>query len=109
MMGLLQQKALLTATVLGCVLFSSAALAQQSMTVEELEAYIEKKKSELTEALAQRDQTAEKQAALEAQRAEQVARQERLEKELRELCDEREEAEPGSLDGCLKEMNLPAQ
>lgn len=83
--------------------------AQQSMTADELAAFIEEKKAALDKAIEQRDVTLEKQAELDKKREEQLARQEEIEQELRSLCEEREEADPGSLDSCLQEMNLDAE
>lgn len=90
----------------GLLTIALNATAQQSMTVEELEAYIEQKRTELDAAIDQRDVTLEKQAELDQKRAEQEARQQKLEEELRTLCEEREAAEPGTLEACLKEMDL---
>lgn len=88
------------------LILSSAASAQQAMTVEELENFILKKKTDLTDAIEQRDETLDKRAELDQKRTEQAQRQRALEQELRSLCDKREEAEPGSLETCLKELNL---
>ncbi len=90
----------------GLLTMAVNATAQQSMTVDELEAYIAEKKAKLTEALDQRDATLEKQAELDKKRAEQEARQQKLEEELRTLCEDREATEPGTLDACLEEMDL---
>jgi len=106
MIALSSRTARLTAVALGLLMLSVGASAQQSMSVDELEAYIEKKKDELNAAVEQREETAMKQEALEEKRAEQLARQERIEQELRKLCDEREEAKPGSKAACLQEMKL---
>ncbi len=91
------------------LLGAGSAMAQQSMTVEELEAYIEKKKQALQNAVEQRDATLKEQEAIEKQREEQQARQQQIEQELRELCEQRETTEPGSLQACLEEMNIAAE
>ncbi len=90
----------------GLLFIGAAANAQQSMTVEELENFILKKKSELNEAIKQRDDTINKRAELDLKRTEQAQRQNDLEQELRTLCEEREAAEPGSENACLAELNL---
>lgn len=88
------------------LLIGTVANAQQSMSVEELENFILKKKSDLDRAIEQRDETIDKRAELEKKLTEQAQRQQEIEQELRTLCEERDEAEPGSLDACLKELNL---
>jgi len=93
----------------GLLLICAAVNAQQSMSVQELENFILKKKSELSEAIEQRDETLDKRAELEKKRAEQAERQEAIEQELRTLCEERDAAEPGSLDDCLAELNISPQ
>lgn len=110
MMGLVSRttlKAFSVATVaIGFVVLTSVTHAQKSMTVEELEVYIQEKKDELGDSIKKRDASVEKQKELESMLAEQDARQAEIEQELRTLCEEREEAEPGSLVACLDEMNL---
>lgn len=90
----------------GLLILSAAASAQQSMTVEELENFILKKKAELTDAMEQRDETLDKRAELDKKRTEQAQRQQALEQELRTLCEERDKAEPGSLEDCLNDLDL---
>jgi len=101
-------KTALKATIVGTGLLfiCSAANAQQSMTVEELEDFILKKKSELSESIEQRDATLDKRAELEQKRAEQAEREKALQDELRSLCEERDAVEPGSLDACLAELDI---
>ena len=104
-------KMAIKATIAGICLqvICVSANAQQSMRIEELENFILKKKSELSEAIDQRDSTLDKRAEIEQKRTEQAERQQALEDELRALCDEREAAEPGSLNACLSELNIPAE
>jgi len=90
----------------GLLFICGAANAQQSMTVEELEDFILKKKSELSESIEQRDKTLDKRAELEQKRTEQAEREQALQDELRSLCEERDAVEPGSLDECLAELNI---
>lgn len=115
MMGLLGQAKLRFSrlgvlVVVFCVALFGAGTttAQQSMTVEELEAYIEKKKQSLQNAVDQREATLKEQQAIEKQREEQQARQQQIEQELRDLCEQREATEPGSLQSCLEELNITA-
>lgn len=91
------------------LLGAGSAMAQQSMTVEELEAYIEKKKQALQDAIDQREATLKEKQTIEKQREEQQARQQQIEQELRDLCEEREATEPGSLQACLEELNIAAE
>ena len=100
-------KSILGATaVASCLLVTTFAQAQQSMTVEELEAFIKEKKDALIATEKDREANLEKKEKLESMVAEQTERQEKIEQELRSLCDQREEAKPGSLSSCLSEMNL---
>ena len=100
-------KALFSAAVAsGFLFFASAVQAQQEMSVEELEAFILEKKAALDASVEDRDSNMEEQKKLGSMLEEQEAKQKKIEQELRALCDEREEAEPGSLSACLDEMNL---
>lgn len=92
----------------GLLLLTMTAHGQQAMTIEELETFIKEKKEALNTSIEQRNETMEKQKELDAKLAEQESRQQRIEQELRSLCDEREDAEPGSLGACLTEMGLEA-
>jgi len=79
---------------------------QQSLSVEELEAYIEKKKNDLAAAQQQRELTAEKQRLIAQRREAQKQRQIELENELRELCAKRETTNEGAAARCLQEFNI---
>ena len=79
----------------------SPAFAQQALSAEELQAYIEKQQVALDAVIANRDRT---QAALEAKRKaheEQTAKQEAIEARMKKLCEEQEEIQPGSMENCL--------
>ncbi len=93
----------------GLLSFANVVIAQQSMSPAELEAHIKEKKAELEAAIMQREATLAKRAELEKNREQEVERQKDLELELRTLCEERETADPGSLDACLTELNIEAQ
>jgi len=91
---------------LSAALFVPAAMAQQEMSTEELQVYIAEKQAELAKAIEQRDRNAEKRAEIAELKAQQMARQETLEQELRNLCAESDQTEPGSLADCLSQFNL---
>ena len=82
----------------------SFAAAQQTMTIEELEAYIEEQKAALAQVEANRAETAEKAEEINAALQEQEARQAEIEAEFKALCEEQDKLNPGSLDTCLAEL-----
>jgi len=87
------------AVVIG--LTASTAMAQQSISPEELQALIEKKQAALQAAIENRDKTQReleaKRVAFEAQQAEKV----KIEAKMKELCEEQEALKPGSMDDCM--------
>jgi len=90
-----------TSLLISVVLLASTAHAQQkSLTIEELEQYIQEQKATLEEVKANRDETEKKaqevRDALEAQEARRVL----LEEELDMLCTEQETLKPGTYDEC---------
>jgi chromosome segregation ATPase len=95
-------RSVLAATIFVCVTLSSmGAVAQQTeMSVEQLEAYIKKRKDALEAAISNRDQTNAKVREVQEAMAEQDARREQLQNEVDELCLERDAMEPGSYDDC---------
>ena len=92
--------------VIGLNVAAPAVQAQQSMTVEQLEAFIQEKREKLQMAIEERDATVERQQAMNEKLEEQVVRQQQIEQELRNLCNEREEVQPGSLTQCLIELDI---
>ena len=82
-----------------------AIAQQQSMTIEELEQYIEEQKAALEEVKANREETEKK--ALEVREALEVqeARRTLVEEELEMLCKQQEELKPGSYEDCKSNKN----
>lgn len=83
----------------------SAAVAQdsapQEMTLDELEAYIAEQKAALESVIANKEKT-EREVENVQQALEQItARESEFVAEIEALCDEREELEPGTREGCL--------
>jgi len=79
--------------------FSASAHAQSAagtMSVEELEAFIEEQKEALEAAIAERDRNMAAQKEIEEQLEAQKAKQAEIEKELEVLCDERKQLDPDS-------------
>ena len=85
-------------------LVPSISAAQQTMTIEELEAFIEEQKAALAQVEANRAETAEKAAEVNAELKKQEARQAEIEAEFKALCEEQDKLNPGSLDACLAEL-----
>jgi len=85
---------------------SSVAYAQEALSVEELEALLERKKAALDGSIEEREVTAEKQREIVGLLAIQDAENEEIEEELRILCKEHDEVESGSLEECLVDMGL---
>lgn len=86
---------------MSATLVSGLVSAQQkSMTIEELEQYIEEQKAALEEVIINRNETEKK--ALEVREAleEQDARRQLVEEELDMLCTEQEALKPGTYEEC---------
>ncbi len=81
------------------------AVAQQSMTVDELQQYINEQKEALAQVEANRAETAKKAAEVKAALMEQEARRAEVEAEFKALCEEQDKIKPGSMDDCLAELN----
>ena len=73
---------------------------QKSMTIQELEQYIQEQKVALEEVKANRDETEKKAQQVRAALAEQEARKALAEEELDMLCKVQEELIPGTYDDC---------
>jgi len=94
-------KPLIISVCMSAAIVSELAGAQQkSMTIEELEQYIQEQKAALEEVIINRDETEKK--ALEVREAleEQDARRQLVEEELDMLCTEQEALKPGTYDEC---------
>jgi len=87
------------------LLAATATQAQQAMTVEELEAYIEEQKAALVEVEANREKTTEEVEKLQADLAVEEEKRGSVEKEIDSLCKEQEEIREGSYDDCLKDFS----
>jgi peptidoglycan hydrolase CwlO-like protein len=83
---------------------ATASQAQQAMTVEELEAYIEEQKAALAEVEANREKTVEEVEKLQADLAAEEEKRSSVEEEIDSLCKEQEEIREGSYDDCLKDF-----
>lgn len=81
------------------------ASAQQTMTVEELENYIEEQKAALAQVEANRAETAQKAEEINTALEEQQARRAEIEAEFKSLCEEQEKLKPGSLDACMAALS----
>ncbi|MEE9320548.1 MAG: hypothetical protein V3U76_08895 [Granulosicoccus sp.] len=91
---------------LALLLFAAtASQAQQAMTIEELEAYIEEQKSALGEVEANREKTAEEVEKLQAALAIEEEKRSAVETEIDSLCKEQEEIKGGSYDDCMKDFS----
>ena len=97
------------AVLSGTLCAPRAALAQQddadprSMTVEELERFIDEQKAALELVRENRDITAEKAREVREALADKEAERLATEAEFEELCRERDALEPGSFEACLEE------
>ena len=92
---------IVTLSALVLLLLTTVVGAQQkSMTIEELESYIQEQKATLEEAIANRDETEKQAREIRDALAEQEARKALAEKELDMLCKEQEELKPGTYDDC---------
>ena len=89
----------------GLNLSSVSALAQQDMSVEKLEEYIQEQKALLEETIGNRDDTKAKVEDVKEELAEQEARREQLEAEVDELCQQLDQADPGSYDDCKAQFS----
>ncbi len=87
----------------GSAAFAQGSTNSQEMSLEELEAYIAEQKAALETVIENRDLTREKVEAIEDAVAEADVRQSEVRAEIAALCEERESAEPGSLETCLAE------
>lgn len=77
--------------------------AQQAMTPEELESYIDKQRAALERVKKNRELTEEKARAAREALAEQDARRAELEAQMESLCAEREAVEASTYEACLGE------
>lgn len=85
------------------LLSGGAAMAQQEMTPEDLEVYIEKQKAALERVKKNRELTEEKARKAREALAEQEQKRAEIEALLEELCQEREAVEAGTYEACLGE------
>jgi len=89
--------------IVGLLFWASGSLAQdQEMSVKELEAYIAEQRAALEQVIENRDATEKQAMDIKKAGDEQRERQAKLEEEIRALCEEQEEVEPGTLDECLQ-------
>jgi len=85
----------------GVVLLSGAAMAQESMSLEELEKLVTEQRIALEAAIANRESTAAQaeQVQNELDKAEERTRE--VEQELEALCEEQEALQEGTFDDCM--------
>jgi len=91
--------------IVALLVLPTVALAQQNMTVEELEQYIEEQKAALAQVEANRAETAKKAEEVNAALREQEARRSEIEAEFKALCEEQEKLKPDSFDECMAELS----
>ena len=77
----------------------------QTMTVEELERYIDTQRAQLEQVRQNRDLTAERARRAREALAEKEAERREKEAELAALCRDRETIEPGTLASCLGQLD----
>ena len=92
--------ALASAALTLSLLTTVVGAQQKSMTIEELEQYIEEQKATLAEVKANREDTQKKAQEVRDALEEQDARRALIEEELDILCKEQEELKPGTYDEC---------
>lgn len=99
--NLVLASAALTLTLLTTVVGAQ----QKSLSIEELEQYIEEQKATLADAQANRDVTEKKAQEIRDALEEQEARRALVMEELDMLCKEQEELKPGTYDECNASSN----
>ena len=92
-------KAILTALVM--LVVSCAVSAQDGQSAEELEKLLEEQRSALEEAIAQREATAAQVEEIKKELSQSEEVQQRIEEELKTLCEEQESLEAGKFDSCM--------
>ncbi len=80
---------------------TSLAVAQNELSLEELEEKVAQQRIALEEAIANREATEAKVAEVEAELAESEERRQQATEELQALCEEQEALTPGSFDNCM--------
>lgn len=95
---------LLLAVFAGTPAFAQSSDSGQTMSVEELEAFLEKRKKELETVIANRESMLEKQAEIRAQLKDQEAKTADFEKKFLEACEELNSADPDNAMDCEKEL-----
>lgn len=78
--------------------------AEGDMSLEELEKLVEQQRIALEEAIASRESTKARAAAVRARLSESEERKQAVEEELLQLCESQENVQPGTFDRC---MNSP--
>ena len=101
------------AGALACALagpiFAQSSSGGRSLTLEELEAYIEEQKAALEQVERNREITREKEARVREELGRRESRRLELEAELRELCEERAGVGAGDApEGCPTDASDPA-
>ena len=90
---------------LALVLLAGAAHAQDNSAVEDLEKRVEEQRIALEEAIANREETADKAKAVEEALDESEQRRLEVEEELRALCEEQESLTEGTYDECMTSID----
>lgn len=96
------------ASLVAVVIFSisgGAALAADSAEIEALQAQLEEAKRLLEADKAIHDQTAEKKRLIDEKIADRKQRESEITEELKQLCEEQDKLQPGSLASCVAKLN----
>ncbi|MFK7860536.1 MAG: hypothetical protein AB8B64_17085 [Granulosicoccus sp.] len=86
----------------GLLFLFGAALAQESMSLEDLERLVTEQRIALEEAIANRESTAAQAAEVQKELDAAEARSREVEEELHALCEEQELLKEGTYDSCIK-------
>ncbi|MFK7996581.1 MAG: hypothetical protein AB8B87_20755 [Granulosicoccus sp.] len=89
----------------GLAVLSGLAVAQEALTLEQLEQHIKEQRIALEEAIANREATAAQVEEVKNALDDTESRRMQIEQELEALCEEQGSLEDGSFDSCMSQSD----